>query len=129
MRHFTVDEANALLPMLTPVLESMRDLHARLMEAAVAVRDFEGRASQNGHGEGSQALLPQYDLRQIHADIQERVRFLHELGCVVKDIEHGIVDFPTRMNGQDVYLCWRLGEEQVSHWHDVDSGFAGRRPL
>jgi len=61
--------------------------------------------------------------------MQERMVFLEAQSIVLKDIQHGIIDFPSRMYDRDVYLCWRLGEDSVSHWHDVDAGFAGRRPL
>jgi len=129
MRHFTVDEANAMLPMVRPILENLQELRGRMVQGAVEVHDFEMLASQNGHGEHSAVFSPEYDLRKIHADIQERVRYLQDIGCILKDLEQGIVDFPTRMGGRDVYLCWRLGEEAVTHWHDIDSGFSGRQRL
>ena len=52
-----------------------------------------------------------------------------EIGCVVKDLEIGLVDFPALFRGQEVYLCWRLGEPDIAFWHPVDEGFAGRRPI
>ena len=52
-----------------------------------------------------------------------------EIGCVVKDLEIGLVDFPAKFRGQEVYLCWRVGEPDIAFWHPVDEGFAGRRPI
>lgn len=129
MRHFTVDEANALIPMLVPILGELRELYQRMSQVALEVHDFETRASQNGHGERTNVFSPGHDLRQIHADLEQRVLYLRALGCQLKDIEHGVLDFPSRMFGRDVYLCWRLGEDRVGHWHDIDAGFAGRQPL
>jgi hypothetical protein len=129
VRHFTPDEANALIPMLIPLLEDLRQVNERRMLAVQEVQAFEMRAQQNGHGENTNVFSPEYDLRKIHEEMAERLRYLQELGVHLKDIENGIVDFPTRMGGRDVYLCWRLGEERVSHWHDMESGYAGRQPL
>jgi hypothetical protein len=129
MRHFTVEEANGLLATLTPVLNDMQRLHRELREALDAIMRFSRRAAGNGQGEGYEGLRLEHDLKQIRHDLGERLEFVQALGVHMKDIDEGIVDFPTRMFGRDVYLCWRLGEEQVAHWHDVETGFAGRQPL
>ena len=129
MRHFTVDEANALIPMLTPVLEDLREVNERRLRAVREVQEFEMRASQDGHGENSNVFSPDFDLAKIYEEFAQRVRYLEGLGIQLKDIEHGVVDFPTRMHDRDVLLCWRLGEERVAFWHDVEGGYAGRQPL
>jgi hypothetical protein len=129
VRHFTVDEANALIPTLTPLLQDLHALHQRMTRAVEEVQVFERRAIQNGHGENTNVFLPDYSLEAIHSELNERLGYLDRLGIQLKDIENGILDFPTRMHGRDVYLCWRLGEETVAHWHEIESGFAGRRPL
>ncbi|MBV9280408.1 MAG: DUF2203 domain-containing protein [Chloroflexi bacterium] len=129
MRTFTIDEANALIPTLTAVLEDLRAVNERRERAVAEVESFERRAIQNGHGEGSEVLSPDNDLRTIHGELRERLLYLQGLGIHLKDIEHGIVDFPARMFGRDVYLCWRLGEQRIGFWHDIDAGYTGRRPL
>ncbi|HLJ67408.1 MAG TPA: DUF2203 domain-containing protein [Chloroflexota bacterium] len=129
MRHFTVEEANALLPTLIPVLHDLRAQRTRMEEAVKRVRSFERRAGQNGHGDLAEVLDPDHDLSRIRDEIEQRLNFLQGLGVHLKNIENGIVDFPTQMFGGDVYLCWRLGEESVSHWHGMETGFAGRKPL
>lgn len=129
MRHFTVDEANALIPTLTPVLEDLREVRLRMLRAMAEVRRFSARAAQNGHGENTGVFDRENDLERIQENLRDHLRYLEGLGIELKDVEEGIVDFPTRMYGRDVYLCWRLGEERVSHWHDRDSGFAGRQQL
>jgi hypothetical protein len=61
--------------------------------------------------------------------MQELVQELHELGIELKDFFMGLVDFPCWRDGREVYLCWKLGEPEVAHWHETDAGFAGRQPL
>ncbi len=118
-----------MIPTLTPLLEDLRGLHERMVRAAAEVQAFEMRAIQNGHGENSNVFSPGYDLSQIRAEMAERLRYLQGIGVQLKDVEQGILDFPTRMHGRDVYLCWRLGEDEVAYWHDIESGYAGRKPL
>ncbi len=61
--------------------------------------------------------------------LQDAVTKIQETGCLVKDLDMGLVDFPCRLKGEDVYLCWKLGEERIGFWHGVNEGFAGRKPL
>ena len=129
VRLFTVDEANALLPMLTPVLEEIRAVYLRIHDAARTVAEFEARAGGNGHGEHTEVFAPENDLRSIHQELSERVEYLHAMGVELKDVENGVVDFPTRVGDRLVLLCWRLGEKEIGFWHDPESGFAGRTPL
>lgn len=128
-RYFTVEDANGLLPTIAPILWNVKSLHEKMAHVAGAVADFELLAQGNGHGEDSEALQPKNDLRRLRDEIRERLRFLEEMGIQVKDIEHGIVDFPAQMFGREVLLCWRVGEESVAYWHDVNSGFSSRQSL
>ncbi|HXH22965.1 MAG TPA: DUF2203 domain-containing protein, partial [Dehalococcoidia bacterium] len=66
---------------------------------------------------------------ELTREIEAKIAALRRLGGEVKGIEQGLVDFPSLREGRTVYLCWRLGEDEVAWWHDVDAGFAGRRPL
>lgn len=129
VRLFTVDEANALIPMLVPVLEEIRSVYQRIRGAAETVSEFERRAGGNGHGAHAEVFAPENDLRAIHKDLADRVEYLHAMGVQLKDVEHGVVDFPTRMGDRHVLLCWRLGEDRVGFWHEIETGFSGRRPL
>ncbi len=128
VKHFTVDEANATLPYVRRIVEDIvadyqrwRDCIYRYEVLAAASRSDEGETEE------------QVGLREEVDGIAQRINgFINELsavGCVFKGFEGGLVDFRSRREGRDVYLCWKLGEEEVSHWHEVDAGFAGRRPL
>jgi hypothetical protein len=129
-KYFTAAEANALLPLLRSILRDvtdlardLRDRHERLARLESTPRDSLGQAYKE-------------ELQQIEAEFehdQERMREyeaeLKKLGVELKDYYTGLVDFLCRMDGRDVYLCWRLGEPDVAHWHELDAGFAGRRKL
>lgn len=128
-RQYTVDEANELLPTLTALIEDLQRMRQRGEEITRDFAEFEARAAKNGHGENTNIFDPDHNLEQMRNEIQQRFLYLQGIGVELKNIEYGIVDFPTRMFGRDVYLCWRLGEESVSYWHDTDAGFAGRQPL
>jgi len=65
----------------------------------------------------------------LGAQIAEGTRRIEALGCVVKDLDRGLVDFPSRREDQTVFLCWRLGETSIRYWHGLKEGFAGRKPL
>ena len=121
-RLFSREEANLLLPRLRPLLE-----RARTVSAAMADRDRMRRlrAVTVGNGGGEAA-------REMMAEGEELSRLITEiahLGVVVRDPSSGLVDFPAERDGAPIYLCWRLDEDEVAHWHDRDSGFDGRRPL
>ena len=128
-RHFTVDEANALLPILTPVIQGIQTLHRQMMELVQDIAEFETRAAGNGHGEGTDVISPNRSLHKVRREIEQRLSYLQGVGVQLKDADEGVVDFPSRMFDREVYLCWRLGEPSVAHWHDTESGFGGRQPL
>lgn len=122
-RHFTVAEANALIPELQKL---MLKLQAQLMRAREEYGEEAHKvftlSLSNGHKETSE---PSSLLEQIHKTVDE----LHNYGVVLKDLEMGLVDFPHMREGQEVFLCWRLGEESISYYHELDKGFSDRRSL
>jgi hypothetical protein len=129
-RTFTPDEANRALAEVRPLVEAMV-VHRRELTAAQARRG-EALASIAGNGGG----MPPSELAELAEAVEresvaiaECVRAIHELGAQVKDLDTGLIDFPARRGDEDVLLCWRLGEPEVAHWHGLDDGFAGRRPL
>lgn len=131
MRYFTVAEANALLPEIEPHLRRLQDLWQRARELAEEMERlrFVGKRPDG-------ALIMERDYRLAEAALArlvEEAEFLvdavHRLGAEVKDAEAGLVDFPALLGGRAVYLCWRLGEPEVAHYHGMDEGFRGRRRL
>jgi hypothetical protein len=132
-RLFTVDEANRLLPLIRPIVGDLLIGHA---EWRAAVEAFElAIATDPGDPDAEDPIEPPAVLAarlaaEQHAfRVNELLRELSELGCEFKGFEGGRVDFLSLRDDQPVYLCWRHGEEAVSHWHPVDGGFAGRQPI
>jgi hypothetical protein len=66
---------------------------------------------------------------QLESVVRAAVERIQDAGCIIKDLEIGLVDFPARLNNEEIYLCWRLGEDRIRFWHRPDEGFAGRKPI
>ncbi len=126
---FTPESANRALPYVRAVVADLVDACSRLHRAEEArARATAGRAGTVQ--EHDESLRQAEDARRsARADRDRTVRELAAAGVEVKDAETGLVDFPGEMDGRRVYLCWRHGEDRVAFWHDLDSGFPGRRPL
>jgi hypothetical protein len=122
-RHFTVEEANALLGRIEPVLRSLREARDRLTDAE-AHEALAGAAPTNGGGD------PGRDVGEAFLEVRRMLLALQELGIVVRDIERGLIDFPAIHEGREVYLCWELDEQpRIAFWHDLEAGYGGRQPL
>ena len=103
MPRFAHDEAEALLPKVAPYLEDIQ----RRKQA------FDRRRTE-----------------PVAAEIRALVQTIADMGVQVKDLDVGLIDFPSTRRGREIYLCWKLGEgERISWWHEVNAGFAGRRPI
>jgi len=129
-RRFTPQEANQALVELRPLVERMVAAKGALDEAQERRDEAARKIAGNGGG------IPPQELAALQTRVERRAAVLacvlseiDELGVLVKDIDTGLVDFPSLRDGEDVLLCWRLGEEAVAHWHSLDGGFAGRQPL
>jgi hypothetical protein len=129
-RHFTREEATALLEEVRPVAEALV-AHRRALTVAAARRAMiTARISGNGGDFDPQEPRELDEQLEREAEAVKRaVEQLQRLGVLVKDLDRGLVDFPSLRDGEEVLLCWRVGEEEIAHWHGVDEGFAGRKPL
>jgi len=123
-RVFTLEEARALVPALRPRLQEMARLRERLLPFRVEMKALT-EGSQRGGGTFPGA--GEY-LRHIQS-LNTYLEFLRRTGVILKDLSAGLVDFPTLREGRLVYLCWRMEEETVAHWHEIETGFAGRKPI
>jgi hypothetical protein len=127
---FTPDEANAALTELRPLVEELVAEKRALDEAQERADEVSSRISGNGGD------LPPAQLAEVHDLVSRRATALartleqiQPLGVVVKDLDSGLVDFPSVRDGEDVLLCWQLGEDEVAFWHRYEDGYAGRRPI
>lgn len=122
-QYFTLDEANALLSTIRPLMDEVQSIRQKIMttqpEAWTAIEKSVG----NG---GSRALS------KIVQDFEKLDALVHQIldtGVLIKDVNTGLLDFPALRNGREVYLCWQYGEDDIAFWHEVDAGFAGRQPI
>jgi hypothetical protein len=121
-RHFTLEEASAMLPRIEPVLLELREQRDRLTDAE-AHELLSDAAPGNGGGE------PGRSVGEAFLRVRELLGELTSAGIVLRDIDRGLIDFPAIREGQEVYLCWQLGEERIEFWHELEAGFGGRQPL
>lgn len=127
MKVFRLEEASALLPVVRPLIEELvdkrRDLAIKLLEAQTAklmIADAGG--AQRAAVQDSQAQGLQAELIALIEQIQSH-------GCVVKDLDLGLLDFPALRGGQLVNLCWKMGEPEIGFWHGIDEGFSARKSI
>ena len=129
-RYFTVEEANETLAEVRPLTEELVAHRRALVELQERQSALTTRIAGNGGNvDPSELKDAQERLDEEVAGIARCVARIHELGALVKDLDDGLVDFPARRGGEDVLLCWRLGEDEIEFWHRLDEGFSGRKPL
>jgi hypothetical protein len=122
-RYFTVDEANALLPTIRPMVAALLEARQRIVDAQPELWPVLEKAVGNGGSAKATAVLADFEI------VDKNVKAIMALGLELKDVNSGLVDFLAQRDGREVYLCWRYNEPTVAHWHDLEAGFAGRRPL
>ena len=125
MKLFTVDEANALLPVARRLALKIQSTHRRMLSLKSAAQHAAEGAEQGGGGmPGSASYV------SVLLSLAEYAGQLEALGVQMKDYARGLIDFPSLREGRVVLLCWQLGEgDRIEWWHDTESGFAGRQPL
>jgi hypothetical protein len=129
-RRFTPQEANEALAAVRPLAEQMVAHRRALAAAQRRQAQLVVKIAGNGGDLGPSDLQEAAETIQESSDaIAECVRELDDAGVQVKSVEEGLLDFPSERDGEDVLLCWRVGEERVAFWHGLDEGFAGRKPL
>lgn len=129
-RRFSLQEANRSLPLVKRVVGDIVKTHAQAMRLQ---REIERQQPSSHKRQQSPQSAPTATIQgQLDACmnlLEDFVDELSEIGCELKDYQTGLIDFVGRHDGRDVYLCWKLGEERITHWHELDSGFAGRQPV
>jgi hypothetical protein len=127
MKTFTVEEANRTLPLVRRIVEDITERYERWREL-VHASELLAAEAMPGAVDPRLALLER-DIQERALEISRFVDELESLGVHFKGFDGGLVDYPAVMDDRPIYLCWRLGEPAVEHWHDRNAGFAGRRPL
>jgi hypothetical protein len=121
-RHYTLEEASALLPEVAALIEHMRSARDRLGDA-------DARAALAAAGGSNGGGQPGRTVSQGFLELRDAMIWLRDREIVLRDLDQGLVDFPTIRGGAEVYLCWQKGEDEIAFWHEPEAGFAGRRPL
>lgn len=127
-RYFTVEEATAALPEVERLLGRLRELRADAVDAKARLDALWERLPEGRHVL-DELLAAQRELERRTAAAEESLDDLGGIGCVVRDLDLGLVDFPALAAGTEVFLCWRLGEDAIGYWHGTTEGYAGRKPL
>lgn len=127
---FTTDQANAMLPLVRAITKDITKLSREVMERRQRLDLLtSGRDTEAGDPYSQELSHIKQELQKDSERLQGYVEELRQLGVEPKSAMDGLVDFPSMMDGRLVYLCWKLGEPEVLHWHELDAGFAGRQPL
>ncbi|HEY8767847.1 MAG TPA: DUF2203 domain-containing protein [Dehalococcoidia bacterium] len=128
-RLFTHDEAEAMLPQIAPLLWKARELKKEHDEWQGKLIALQTQAKANGHGIDADLARSRQGLQRAAIEINGIVERVKDMGVEVKDVDLGLVDFRAEINGREAYLCWKLGEEHIAWWHDLNTGYASRQPL
>jgi len=130
MSFFSPEKANALIPVLSPLIDELwrlrRELAIKLLEQDPALRKAAGRTA------GASTAERRGETRrctELKADVVRMINRIEAYGCVMKGLDLGLLDFPALRDGQPVFLCWKAGEQTVTHWHGTDETFVDRKPL
>ena len=121
-RHYSVEQANAALGWVVERVERLREAQRRVTDAEARAA-LEAAAPANGGGDPGRVVSEGF------LELREALEELKEREVVLRDLERGLVDFPSVREGREVYLCWEEGEADIRWWHDLDAGHAGRQPL
>jgi hypothetical protein len=128
---FTLAQAQSLIPQVSRLLRAAVAIKSEFAQAERALQSFSERVMLMGGMavDYGQVLEAKGRRESEAARLRNAVEQLQDLGCLVKDLDTGLVDFPTLFRGREVYLCWKLGEPSIEFWHGVDEGFRGRKTI
>ena len=121
-RHYTLEEASELLPHVAELVQRMRSARDRL-------GDREAREALSEAGPTNGGGDPGRTVSEGFVELRDSIAELRELEVVLRDLDRGLLDFPSIRDGREVYLCWQEGEDAIEFWHEPEAGFGGRRPL
>lgn len=128
MRIFTLDEAERTLPLLQRILTDLRAEYG-VWRDALSRYELLAAASRADEGETGELIEARTGVTEAATRISGYLAEIESIGCLFKGFEEGLVDFYALREDRLVFLCWRLGEARITHWHEIDAGFAGRQPI
>jgi hypothetical protein len=127
-KYFSLAEANRTLPLVRRIVADITVLYPKWRDLVYRY-EFVAAQARADWGESAEQLALHAEIQAVAHDINQYLEELEQVGCVFKGFEQGLVDFYGKLDGRDVLWCWKVGEEKIDHWHDVDAGYAGRQPV
>ncbi|MEM0075650.1 MAG: DUF2203 domain-containing protein [Conexivisphaerales archaeon] len=121
--YFTPEQVNRLIPKLVDRLSFLLQLKQRIIEQQGKLAEAQANSTLGAFCEEKRVL------NKLVADFYAQVEEIEALGCIVKDVDQGLIDFPAIKFGEEVWLCWKSGEPRVLYWHTKDEGYNSRQPL
>ena len=122
-RYFTLEEATETLETIRPMMEEVVAICQKIIENQPHIWPAIERSAGNGGNPTMSKMVPDFER------LESLLHSVQDTGAVIKDIEIALLDFPALRNEQEVYLCWKVGEERIGFWHEIEAGFAGRQPI
>ncbi len=127
-KYFTLAEANRTLPLVKRIVADITALHPQWREL-VARYELAAAQAKPDWGESEEQLGLRRAVEDVAHRINDYLLELEQIGCVFKGFDMGLVDFHGKLDGREIYWCWKAGEDRIDHWHDVAAGYAGRQPV
>jgi hypothetical protein len=129
-RYFTLDEANEALAELAPLAEQMVEHHRELVDAQGRRAALGAQVGTNG-GDLTPSDFAEADaeLERVATALAESIERIQAAGVLIKDLDRGLLDFPALRDGEEILLCWHVGEDEIRYWHGLEEGFAGRKRI
>ncbi|WP_457642452.1 DUF2203 family protein [Persephonella sp.] len=124
MKHFTLEEANSILPQIKLLVDEIRDKREKLYNVIESYED----EIENQNDE-LEIMYLKTEITMMNEEINELIDIIESFGAYVKGLDPFLVDFPSEHKGEEIYLCWQEGEERIEYWHRVSEGFAGRKHI
>lgn len=122
-RYFTLEQARAALEVIRPLVAEILEIRQSILDREPQVWPVVAKAAGNGGNKVASQVVQEFDR------LDQAVRAILATGALLKDINIGLVDFLSLREDREIYLCWKYGEEDIRFWHEIDAGYAGRRPL
>lgn len=122
-KYFTLQEANQILKSIRPWMDEIQEIRGKILEHQPEIWSVMEKSAGNGGNPTLSRMVSSFDR------LDELIHAIQDSGALIKDINTGLLDFPALKDEQEVYLCWKYGEDDIQFWHEVEAGFVGRQPI
>jgi len=123
-KYLTIEEAEELFPQIEKILrKTIRLNNALELLSSIEIEDYDDYANSRRITKSNK------DFHKLSYELYSNIEKLEDMGCLIKDLEIGLIDFYHKFEGRDILLCWKLGEKNIKFWHEIDTGYMGRKPI